>query len=184
MPSLVRFWEQNIGHSGRKLRFYNSLAQCLILGTLCSLHHCTLFFFFFWKDLRDTKKFFLHSPSRNSFRTTLSHQPLLCTHIINIPVVRGGINAGSLQRVDHLRHDLYAAESALMLSHKIMALRTLLHKNWKRVTPRVHNGSNLTTAEQGKWSIVCICTHLHINGNNRGTFIFISHGDRILSSLE
>lgn len=62
--------------------------HCLIPGTHGSLHQAHNFL----KDPRGIQRFMLHSPSTNSFRTSLSHQYLLRTHIQNICVVHGGIN--------------------------------------------------------------------------------------------
>lgn len=46
----------------------------------------------FLEDLSRFQMFMLHSPSMNSFGTTLSHQSLLRTHTQNACVVHGGIN--------------------------------------------------------------------------------------------
>lgn len=79
------------------------------------------------------------SPSLNSFRTPLSNQSLLLTHIQNLCVVHGGING----------------EPLLMLSNKRMAWKTLLCKSWKRVATRVCNRSSLATVVQGSRREIC-----------------------------
>lgn len=66
-------------------------------GTLASLSSQTLF--------KPLQSFSRHSPSRNSFGTTLSHQSLLCTHIQNLHLVRAGINSGTASHAQSLRRE-------------------------------------------------------------------------------
>lgn len=77
-------------------------------------------FVFFLKDLRDIRKFSLHSPSLNTSWTALSHQSQLCTHL------GGSINGGSL------------------LSHKYGFKNIIMQK----VATRVHNGSKASIVLQ------------------------------------
>lgn len=66
-------------------------------GTLASLSSQTLF--------KPLQSFSRHSPSRNSFGTTLSHQSLLRTHIQNLHLVRAGINSGTASHAQSLRRE-------------------------------------------------------------------------------
>lgn len=95
------------------------------------------------------------------------------------------------QHVGRLLHDLYEAESLLMLSRERERLEEHYYAKWRR-----HNGSNMTAVfagEQEKRREICPFqllyvsliwrrTQLHDNRNNRGILISISLGKRLYPS--
>lgn len=128
---------------------------------------------FFIKSQRDIHRFSLHSRSMNSFGTTLSHQSLAPK-----------ISVLSLATFMAARFSCLAAER--------MALRILLCKSWQRVARKVQSSSFAERWEKRSGirpyrllyaAVIWICTQLHINCDNSGTFLFISHVNGLMEIL-